>query len=117
MEGSDLTREIGYPNAAIALYVKDFVTGDEWNLAYSGPSDISTNRLVSGVNCLVSKIKLDITILFRIPPTPWETFDFVSCVSSDMSSYGSAVRSFPVAIKDGNSVHAGVIKVAIYELW
>lgn len=115
-DASDIPKELGYPNSAILLYVKDFQTGRQWILPYTGPS--GTSGLVKDFGCLESKTRTGIDMLFRIPPiSPWETYDVMSCLSSDASSYGGAVRSFPVAIKDGNSVHAGVLRITIFEWW
>ena len=116
--GSSIATELGYPDSDIRLYVKDFETGEEWALSYNGPFSAEGTRLVSDLTCLAGKIKIDITMIFRSPiGNPWEYLDVQSCMTSDASSYGSGVKSFPVAIKDGSEIHNGILEVAVWEWW
>lgn len=115
---SDIPKELGYPNSDIRLYVKDLETGKEWTISYNGPFTLEGIRAVKDFNCIISKIRMDITMIFRTPVgNPWEIIDIYSCLQSSASSYGSAKRTFPVAIKDGENIHSGILKVAIYEWW
>lgn len=120
-EDSDLTAEFGYPDTFIAIYLKDVETGEDWMLSFNGPFDKALGS-EDVMTCIMSKTKIDISMLFRWPSgSPWEIPDIVSCLTSEFSSYGTAVRYFPVAIRyeDSSGVHVnqGVLKVAIYEWW
>lgn len=122
VKGSELSKEIGYPNSMAIIGVEDLDTGELWTLGIGGPVTIEGLKITSFLDCLISKIKIDHTIFFRVGfvpgfPSFWENYDVVSCIVSEASNYGAVVRYFPVAIKSGDEVHLGKLAVTVMEFW
>ncbi len=120
-DGSELTNELGYPDSVILLYVKDFDANKEWALRYKGPFNLEGSKAASFIECLNEKTEFDVILLFQMILSPishvgpWDYYTIAECTSSFASDYGTSVRRFPVAIKDGNEIHAGILVVTIDE--
>lgn len=117
--GSELTEEVGYPNSIIVIGVEDFETNEKWDVTTYGSFSVEGLKLSDLITCLVSKLRIDFSMIFRRGPGApfWETYDVRSCLRAEMSDYGSAVRSFPIAIKDGDDIHSGRLVVTVNEWW
>jgi len=118
VSGSDLLKEIGYPDSVMAIGVKNLDTGETRSVAYSGPIMLRALNIVDYINCLKDHIKINLDMIFRIPPfSPWYPSDIAVCGVTEASKYGTAVKSFPISIRKNGEVHPGILFVTIMELW
>lgn len=105
--------QLGFPNSVAFVGVEDLDTGQKWLFNIQGPTNIPA---LTSFNDCFSKIKIDISIVFRLPPgNPWTWPDLVSCFVSKISRQGSSTVSYPIIIRDGESIHTGRLIVTLME--
>jgi hypothetical protein len=120
-EGSDMTTHFGYPNSVAIVGVKEFDSPyREWATRVKGPVDPAATEIYGYVNCLWSKLDVDLTIIFNIlgSQSLWDQFEEQECAQSYSSStYGTTTKIFPIGIKEGGSVHLGALYVIMGGAW
>jgi len=108
---------IAYPNSIAFVRVSDLETNDAWYVSLIGESTIEGSSMIKRFDCLWNNMKIDVTMLFRIPAfSPWEIWDLRKCEMVYASSSGVSTQGFPVAIRVSDSeVHVGVMVVELTE--
>lgn len=110
--------DIWYPDAIAVVGIEDLETGEQWNTVLT-PKIVGGTTANDLIDCLLNTIKIDISMIFRIPPgSPWELPDIAKCFTESIANqFASAVREFPVAIRiSDNEIHAGRMKISLREL-
>lgn len=111
---SEINREIGYPNSVHIIYVEDFSNNKKWFLVGGSSTTAEEFSAVEYINCLISKLPSNIfDIAF---PYIWDKWDVYSCELRVSKKIGTFVKSFPVAIRDGDETHLGRLTIRLIEV-
>ena len=134
LETSDLFKEVSYPGSLITLGVSDLESSNSWFMLGRGYSTAGADKsvVIDFAKCLLQKIKIDLNTPLRmlsiggfVPvagpggisrlPSLWDQQDFDGCTQAAGGKIGSSTKAFPVAIKDGNDVHIGIMTITLAE--
>jgi hypothetical protein len=126
--GSELLKEVGYPNSFIVLGIRNLDTDEHIEVSYIGPTSVSSAIQTSAITnffgtCLAPHIGWDTLLSFIAKGSVgaafnmWDPGRIDPCMNSLSNKYGTEVRTFPIAIKKGGSVYPGILRVTIMEAW
>jgi len=111
-------QDIGYNSSYAVITIFDSENPEQkWIFSVAGSFAEEQTSLAQTITCLKQNGKMDITSIFKILPfTPWDFWDLKKCGIEFASSGGSSLKGFPIAIKDVDSVHAGIMYVRLMEM-
>lgn len=126
-QSSELLKDVSYPNSLIAITIIDKETGNSWILAGNGQMTIQAFSGTIYSECLFSKLKVDVPTVARVMSNTflfgvsgltsiWSKYDLEECNKQFGQSLGTAIVSFPVAIRiSENDVHVGIMSIRLTE--
>lgn len=111
--------DVWYPDVVAEVGIEDKETGERWK-TFLVPDEIGGTSAENLINCLIDTVKIDITMIFRVPRlSPWEWPDLEKCFTENLANQITPyTRDFPVAIRiSDNEIHEGRMVVSSRELF